>query len=128
MSQQLGHYLNATVLVAIPSIFKDDEPRSCKLIGLEAAGLWLQSEELNRLLGSTGKIQVEPTTTTAFIPFSQIAYMLDPAQMIELQKVAQKSVEKVDSIDQEAPRTPSNKDSTRSSRTPNRKTRGKGRK
>jgi hypothetical protein len=73
----LAHYLNKTVLVAIPALFEDGACRPFTLLGAELHGLWLQSEELTRRLLPEDKLGLAVTTATAvFVPFAQIAGMM----------------------------------------------------
>jgi hypothetical protein len=74
MISTLGHYLNCDLLVAIPAVFDDATPRLCKLMGIEAAGLWLVGAELaDRAAPSRDR---EPASI--FVPFAQIAFLLPP--------------------------------------------------
>jgi hypothetical protein len=75
MISTLGHHLNKTLLVSIPSMFENGDPRACTLTGIEPSGLWLESREWSKLLPSGDKRAV----THIFVPFAQIAYLLEPA-------------------------------------------------
>ena len=68
----LGHYLNKAMLVSIPAIFGNAEPRLCQLVGIEPAGLWLESEDLRRVAFPDAK----PRSAATFVPFTQIAYVV----------------------------------------------------
>jgi hypothetical protein len=72
MVSRLGHFVNKAVLVSIPRIFADIRPRNCRLISLEASGLWLESEELLRIAFS----DAERTPNVVFVPFTQVAYLV----------------------------------------------------
>jgi hypothetical protein len=76
MIHMLGHYLNKVVLVSIPSIFGDDTSRACKLTGIEPSGLWLESEDFAKALLHPDDKRAAPHV---FIPFHQIAFLLEPA-------------------------------------------------
>lgn len=70
----LSHYVNKPVLVSIPSLFTDGLSRTCTLIGIESAGLWLKSEDLTKTLFP----EIESSNVdTIFIPFAQIAYLAE---------------------------------------------------
>jgi hypothetical protein len=75
MVSALGHHLNKTVLVAIPSIFGNVEPRTCTLTGIEVSGVWLVSPELARKFSHPGDKRPTPSI---FVPFAQIACLLEP--------------------------------------------------
>lgn len=73
MISSLSHYLNRTLLISIPSIFEDGRPRPYILRGIEAPGLWLESEDLaDKLLQLDKKLPTAPV----FIPFFHIAYLV----------------------------------------------------
>jgi hypothetical protein len=75
MTDMLGHHLNRTVMVSIPSVFDDQHPHSCTLTCVESAGLWLQSDDLaNKLLHTRG----DKSAVRFFFPFAQIAYLFEP--------------------------------------------------
>jgi hypothetical protein len=74
MISSLGHYLNKNLLVSLPSIFEDAEPRACTLSGIEASGLWLSSDDLAKRFLSPEERRV---VTHIFVPFTQIAYLLE---------------------------------------------------
>lgn len=80
MTAKLAHFLNKTILVSLPALFGDEEPRLCTLIGIEPYGLWLQSEELIKDLRLADQAPPGLTTVTAFFPFTQIAYVLGETQ------------------------------------------------
>jgi hypothetical protein len=73
MPPQLGQFLNKTILVSIPDIFKDDRSRPYTLVGIELSGLWLQGGDLATRLLPEGHKHHEQFVLTAFVPFSQIA-------------------------------------------------------
>ena len=50
MIPNVARYLNKTVMVSIPALFDDRACRSFRLVGAELNGLWLQSDELIRIL------------------------------------------------------------------------------
>ena len=73
---RLAHYFNKTILVCIPSLFEDQQPRTVKLVGIEESGLWLKSGELAELFQSPeGTVSVHGAVA-AFFPFSHIAYVM----------------------------------------------------
>lgn len=74
MKNMLGHHVNKSVLVSVPSIFSDDDAHSCVLLGIEPSGLWLESEELTEALFA--KTEMEGIRKV-FIPFAQIRYLVE---------------------------------------------------
>jgi hypothetical protein len=72
MVSKLGHHLNKPVLISIPPIFTTAEPRHCSLVGIEPAGVWLESEDLSRIAFPSA----ERFLATVFVPFTQIAYLV----------------------------------------------------
>jgi hypothetical protein len=82
---KLARSLNRTVLVAIPAFFGDDGTRACRLVDVESAGLWLACDELKDRLGPAYEVSAEWTApVTGFFPFTQILYVVDPAQFAAL--------------------------------------------
>ena len=79
MSSSLSHFLNKekAVFVVIPAIFGDERPRACTLVGIEVSGVWLQSDDLSGTLFRTCEVRVPPTNPNVFVPFAQIAYLVD---------------------------------------------------
>jgi len=77
MAHNLAHHLNKMVVVCVPSVFGDKQPRRCKLKSIEASGLWLESEDLADILSRDDKKSASPTSLTAFVPFHQITYLWD---------------------------------------------------
>jgi hypothetical protein len=72
----LSHHINKIILISIPSIFEDNHPRACTLVGIEVSGLWLESPDLaEKLLHPDDK----RAAASIFVPFAQIAYLLEPA-------------------------------------------------
>jgi hypothetical protein len=76
MPPQLGQFLNKTVLVSIPEIFKDGRCRPYTLVGIEFSGVWLQGGDLATRLLLEDHEQNERFVFTAFVPYSQIAAVL----------------------------------------------------
>jgi hypothetical protein len=74
MVNLLGNQVNKLILVSIPSVFKDDEPRLCKLIAIEPPGLWLEGADLNTTLFENAR---DRQSGAVFVPFSQIVYLLE---------------------------------------------------
>jgi hypothetical protein len=78
---KLAQCLNRTVLVSVPGFFGDNETRACTLVDVEATGLWLACDELKDRLGPAYEISAAWTApVTAFFPFAQILYVVDPSQ------------------------------------------------
>jgi hypothetical protein len=90
---KLAQRLNRTVLVSIPAFFGDGDARTCTLIDVESAGLWLACDELRDQLGTAHEISPEWTApVTGFFPFSQILYAVDPSQFAVLARGPQKPI------------------------------------
>jgi hypothetical protein len=77
MPVSLAHSLNKIVSISIPLLFDDKLPRLCKLVGTEAGGVWLQIADSNFKLFQTDKGRVSPANPNVFVPFAQIAYLLE---------------------------------------------------
>jgi hypothetical protein len=78
---RLAQGLNRTVLVSIPAFFGDEATRACTLVDVETAGLWLACDELKDRLGLAHELSATWTApVTAFFPFTQILYIVDPSQ------------------------------------------------
>jgi hypothetical protein len=76
----LSSLLNKTILVAIPALFADAHACSCRLVSLEAHGLWLVSDELSRKVLGEGKRKKDTVISAIFVPFAQIAAIIPVAQ------------------------------------------------
>ena len=74
MINLLGHQLNKAVFVSIPIIFNDDAAHSCKLVGIEVSGLWLESLEFGNALFPGLEMRTPPTI---FVPFAQIRFLAE---------------------------------------------------
>jgi hypothetical protein len=77
MPVSLAHSLNKIVSISIPLLFDDKLPRLCTLVGTEAGGVWLQITDPNFKLFPTDKGRVAPANPNVFVPFAQIAYLLE---------------------------------------------------
>jgi hypothetical protein len=75
---KLGHLVNKPVLVSIPRIFAGAEPHPCRLVGLEAAGLWLESADLS----GTTIPNTKRLPARVFVPFAQIAYLVEAPPLV----------------------------------------------
>lgn len=75
-------YLNKTILVCIPSVFEDGQPRPFKLIGIELFGLWLESEELAQRLQPQRREDSSAANYAVLFPFAQISYIVDRVEAI----------------------------------------------
>jgi hypothetical protein len=95
MAITLSQFLNRTVLVCIPLLHDDKRPRPYTLVGIEVSGVWLESEDLTKSLRPSGKREPPPMIKAAFIPFTQIAHILDGTYIpTPAQKAAAIAVEK----------------------------------
>lgn len=81
---RLANFFNKTLLVCIPSIFEDQQPRPFKLVGIEEQGLWLESPELAETLQCHERIRSPDGAMAVFFPFSHIAYVMPEAHPLAL--------------------------------------------
>lgn len=81
---RLSQYFNKTLLVCIPFLFEDRQPRRFKLVGLEESGLWLESEELADPLQYPEEAKSPEKTVAAFVPFSHIAFVMPEVHPLTL--------------------------------------------
>jgi hypothetical protein len=79
MPISLGLSLNKVVSVSIPSLFGDVLPRVCTLVGADTGGVWLQITDPSFKLFRNDKGTAAPANPNVFVPFAQIAYLLDSA-------------------------------------------------
>jgi hypothetical protein len=77
MPVSLGHSLNKAVSISIPLLFGDDLPHVCTLVGIDAGGVWLQIADPGFKLFQTDKTWIAAAKPNVFVPFAQIAYLLD---------------------------------------------------
>jgi hypothetical protein len=85
MVNKLGHLVNKPVMVSIPAILGGAEPRSFRLVGLEPAGLWLEATDLSGTAISTAGL----LPAALFVPFTQIAYLLEAPRLPVVAKAKQ---------------------------------------
>ncbi len=72
MEIELRRLIGRRVIVIGPSFVDNDKLQSVKLLAVEEAGLWIESEEaVDKILG---RLQKKPNTAglAFFIPYSQI--------------------------------------------------------
>jgi hypothetical protein len=79
MIESLGRYLNRNILVSIPSLFEDDRPHRCLLLGIEVSGVWLKGLPLAK------NFPDQNSGDRIFVPFAQIHY-LTPFDQARLQE------------------------------------------
>ena len=82
MVTKLAELLNKSVLVCIPLLHDDRQPRPYTLTGIELSGLWLESEEFASALTPSGKEQTTPRALAVFVSFAQIAYVLEATDIV----------------------------------------------
>jgi hypothetical protein len=74
----LGHSLNKIVSFSILSLFGDQLPHVCTLVGIEAgSGFWLQIADPIFVWFRNDKNRIPTANPNVFVPFAQIAYLLD---------------------------------------------------
>ena len=79
MDMQLSNLIHSKIVVLGPPLFdsatKDQKLETVTLVGVESAGIWVESEEaLNRI---ADRFRVKPAAASAFfIPFTQITTIL----------------------------------------------------
>jgi len=76
MDIQLNTMINHKIIVIGPSLFAQDKLETVTLLGVEAAGIWIQSDEAAK--GLIEKYRVAPSAPglAFFIPFGQITSIL----------------------------------------------------
>lgn len=78
MPISLGHSLNKPVSVSIPALFGDDQRRVCTLMGIEpGGGVWLAIADPHIDVLQTAKGRGSTANVNVFVPFAQIAYLVD---------------------------------------------------
>jgi len=80
MATKLAYCVNKTVFVAVPVLFEDARPRLCKVVEIEWSGIWLESDEFRKRIDLGDHKREGDAKQRAFVPFSQIAYLLDPTK------------------------------------------------
>jgi hypothetical protein len=76
MESPLQRLVGHTVIVLGPAFFDKEKLESVKLVGVDQAGIWIESEDaLNRMVE---KFRVKPSAPglAFFIPFGQITTIL----------------------------------------------------
>jgi hypothetical protein len=75
---KLANFVGKIILICIPGLTKDDRPYPYKLVDIEVQGLWLESRTLSHHVKTEHPGQ-EIGEFVAFVPFSQILYVLSDA-------------------------------------------------
>jgi hypothetical protein len=78
MTPKLKQYLNRTVLVSIPSVFKHGRCHPYTLRAIEEGGLWLTSEELLDRLYPDREGTDAARHPLVYVPNAQIAALILP--------------------------------------------------
>jgi hypothetical protein len=76
MEIELRRLIGHRVIVMGPSFFDNEKLESVKLLAVEEAGIWIESQEaIDRVVG---KLQKKPSTSglAFFIPYGQIVSIL----------------------------------------------------
>jgi hypothetical protein len=79
MTPKLKQYLNRTILVAIPSIFKHGRCHPYTLRAVEEDGLWLASDELLDRLHPERKEADAANQLLVYVPNAHISAVILPA-------------------------------------------------
>jgi hypothetical protein len=79
MIPRLTDYVNQSILVSIPALHSDLKCRAYTLMAVELQGLWLHSEELQRVLTPAQEGETAVEAMPAFVSFSHIAFVVLPA-------------------------------------------------
>jgi hypothetical protein len=80
MTPKLKQYLNRTIMVSIPALFKDVKCRAYTLQAVEEGGLWLTSAALVDRLLPEREQATDATTPAIYVPAGQIgALILTPS-------------------------------------------------
>lgn len=71
MEMQLGKLMHRRIVVLGPRILEQETLETVTLVGIDQAGIWVESEEAANRIAE--KYKVKPATPSAFfIPFTQI--------------------------------------------------------
>jgi hypothetical protein len=82
MVPKLAELMNKAVLVCLPFLHDDRQPRPYTLTGIESSGLWLESEEFASRFTPPGEERTTPRALAAFVSFAQIAYVLEATDVV----------------------------------------------
>ena len=74
----ISRFLNKTVMVSIPAVFDHRACRPYTLRGVEAIGLWLQSDELAARLLDDEARDVADMQPIVLVPFAQVLGIVTP--------------------------------------------------
>lgn len=75
MEMQLAKLLRRKVVVLGPKLLDGDTLQTVTLVGTDAAGIWIESEEAANRIAE--RFHVKPATPSAFfIPFAQITTII----------------------------------------------------
>jgi hypothetical protein len=79
MTPKLKQYINRTIMVSIPALFKHGKCQPCTLQSVEADGLWLTSTALvDKLIA--GQDDAGAATQPVYVPNAQIAALIFPTK------------------------------------------------
>jgi len=83
---QLPDYIGKDVVLLIP--FIEQHYQTVKLLGVEAGGIWIESQEMvNKVYSAVGKVD-SPRTPVFFFPYHQIEFGMVAIQGMALNEEA----------------------------------------
>lgn len=71
MTASLARCINKPILISSPVLFGNDEPRCCRLVGIESSGVWIDGENLPL----AAQRPAHWSAAWLFVPFAQIAFL-----------------------------------------------------
>jgi hypothetical protein len=74
---QLSDYVGQTLTVLIPRIHEDSEEK-VRVHGVEAGGVWIESQRLTNRLMTRLSASTAPKTLVFFFPYHEIVYAMVP--------------------------------------------------
>ena len=84
---QLSDYIGKQIILKIPYI-ESDHLQLVKLLGVEAGGVWIESQEMiNQVYSAVGK-EGSPRTPVFFFPYHQISFGIGSIPGIALNETA----------------------------------------
>ena len=69
---RLSDYIGQLILLSIPSI--SPEPQNVKLLGVEAGGIWVESQHAINLILESANLTSAPCSVAAFFPYGEVRF------------------------------------------------------
>jgi len=84
---KLRRLVGASLVARIPSLNEDDFVM-VKLLKVENAGIWIESQDFTERMMRQFSTSTSPTTMVLFIPFSRIEYILTSLPVMSLSETS----------------------------------------